>query len=65
MAGLLSMLGKRKERTIMQARSRFTPEPWRRRLLAAGAALLLAACSTQRPGLNQPIGADSPAPSAF
>lgn len=32
-------------------------------LLCAGAAVLLAACSTTRPWLNQPITAESPAPS--
>lgn len=34
-----------------------------RRVLAASAALLLAACSTTRPWLNQPIDVESPAPS--
>jgi len=48
----------------MQAWPRFTLQPWRRRALAACAALLLTACSTERPWLNRSIGADSPAPSA-
>jgi NTE family protein len=34
-----------------------------RRALAVGAALLLAACSTTRPWINQPIAAQSPVPS--
>lgn len=36
-----------------------------RPLLAAGLALLLGACSTARPWMNQPIAADSPAPSTL
>jgi NTE family protein len=35
-----------------------------RPLLAAGLALLLGACSTARPWMNQPIAADSPAPAS-
>lgn len=47
----------------MQPGSRFTVAHLARWVLYAGAAVLLAACSTTRPWLNQPITAESPKPS--